>query len=207
MEKQNVIVTRHNGEKITNLSISALILTKDNYILYGRRSSSFAFSHIMKQLKNKFVYEHFIKYLYKTEILKILRSQSINFMDLKEYIIRKKIIGSDSFDNVLIGGHKISLSESSVDTLLREMKEEINIEYNDIEELYDIGNVVIYDTRFKNNYFNHVFVVVSNLTKRSIVNKFYSNFELHSISFIPYTTIAEVIKYYLYYITKILQIN
>lgn len=203
MEK--IKVMPYQGKLTTKYSISAMILTSDNYILYGIRSSSFALSHIMKNIKYNLEYFDLIKYLYNSEILKILRNSSIKHKKIKEYILNKKIIGIDYFDKVLIGGHK-SINETSIDALIREIKEETNIDFIDIEKIYDLGLVVINDNRFDDYYLNHIFVVVSNLTKRSIVNKFYSNFELQSISFIPFDTINKVLKHYLFYIRKILQI-
>lgn len=202
MTKQNIKIIKDLQSNL-DYSICAILQTKDNYIILGDRKNSFAlYPHLFKAIKNKDINKIYnainnlnqseknklYKYMNNDKIYpnnNIFYKISIELKKLNIHYYINDIINNNNTE-ILLGG-KIKDGENEIDTLLRELNEELNLKTikieNNIESIDYLCFMIINDNIFDDSYYNKIVIIKLNLTLNEIKKLFRPNKEISSLIF------------------------
>jgi 8-oxo-dGTP pyrophosphatase MutT (NUDIX family) len=145
-------------------SFNLMLITKDHKVLLLRRTQSFHFCRVLKDLKKNKVDRGLMRSLYTSELDK-LKSLKRNFLDEKDLLL----LSIQNWSNnvyMFPGGHSEPF-ESILATLVRELQEETTITAKAADLRFNqtrIFRVLIHDLMIKKYFNNFIFPVKVDLT-------------------------------------------
>jgi len=156
-------------EQPHKFSFNLMLITTDLKVVLLKRTSSFYYSKVVRDLKSNKINFALLESLYASELNKI-KKIFFDFMDdisIDENNKTKKVY-------IFPGGHSIK-NETIILTLLRELHEELNIHINSKSLEFNqtnIFNVLIYDIMVKKFFNNFIFPVKVQMSSDVIKNNF-----------------------------------